>query len=269
VGVADGGHVHAHQLELGAHVGAEEFLVMAVQQVVAGDIGHAVAGRDQPVNLVVPQRAFANGVNVFVAGAADVVDGDAAARADGEAGRLGQFVTRADTGGEQDHVRFQHLAVGELHGVTAGFAVHDFLGVALGVDADAQRFDLAAQQAAAAVINLHRHQPGREFDDMGLQAQVLQRLGGFQPQQAAAHHHAHLRLGGGIANGFQVFNGAVDQAAFAVVARHRRHEGIGAGGQHQLVALLFKRRLIPLSLKKSPFTSDRSSAVFPEKYADR
>ena len=64
-------------------------------------------------------------------------------------------------------------------------AIFDALGVLLGVDADAQRFDLAAQQLAATFIDLHRHQTWGEFNDMGFQAQVGQCLGRFQAQQEA------------------------------------------------------------------------------------
>ena len=50
------------------------------------------------------QRALADGEDVRVAGAAGVVDDDAAALADGEADVAGQLVARPDAGGEDDHV---------------------------------------------------------------------------------------------------------------------------------------------------------------------
>jgi hypothetical protein len=75
----------------------------------------------------------------------------------------------------------------------------------------AQALDLAAQHAAAAFVHLHRHQARGELHHMGFQAQVAQGLGAFQPQQAAAHHHARAGLAPR-RHGFQVFDGAVDEA---------------------------------------------------------
>jgi hypothetical protein len=83
---------------------------------------------------------------------------------------------------------------------------------------------------------------------------------------------------------FQVFDGAVDEAAGALAARDRRHEGSRTGGEHQLVvgqhlavgqgdglrgavdlattfAFSFRSRLV--RSKKPGATSDRSSAEVP------
>ena len=53
----------------------------------------------------------------------------------------------------------------------------------------------------------------------GFQAHVAQGLGAFQPQQAAANHHARAGLGPRGLHGFQVFDGAVHSGG-AVAPRH-------------------------------------------------
>ena len=64
--------------------------------------------------------------------------------------------------------------------------------VLLRVHRHAQRLDLRAQHAPAAVVDLHRHQARREFDHVGLEVHVAQRLGAFEAQQAAADDHAAI-----------------------------------------------------------------------------
>ncbi|MNS61706.1 hypothetical protein D3C72_947390 [compost metagenome] len=235
VRVADAGHVHAHQLELGAQIGAGEGGVVLAGDVAGGHAGHVVARCDEAEGLFVPRRAFADGVDVAVAGAAVAVDRHAAARAHGQQALARQFVARTDAGGEHDHVGLQVRAVGEHHAVPRARAVDDLHRVAAGVHVQAQRLDAAAQCTAAAFVDLHGHQARRELDHVRFQAHVAQRLGALQAQQAAAHHHAAARPGAAGLHGVQVLDGAVDKTVRPVAARHGRHEGVGAGGQHQLV----------------------------------
>jgi hypothetical protein len=145
---------------------------------------------DQAEDLAVPQRAFADGVDGRVGGEAAVVDDDAAPVAHLQARLARQFVTRADAGGEDDHVGFQVRAVFEIHAMGVLLAIDDLDRVLLRMGGHAQFLDLLAQHAAAAFIDLHRHQARREFDHVGFQLQVAQGLGAFQAQQAAADHHA-------------------------------------------------------------------------------
>ena len=76
---------------------------------------------------------------------------------------------------------------------------------------DAQRLDARAQQPAAALVDLHGHEPRRELDHVGREAEVLQRLRRFEAQQAAADHHAARGVLAGLADGLEVFDGAVDE----------------------------------------------------------
>ena len=83
----------------------------------------------------------------------------------------------------------------------------------------AERVNFTPQHLRAALVQLHRHQARREFDYMGLQPKLAQRVGRLQPQQAAADHHAApaaARAGG---DGVEIVQCAVDES----------------GGEHQPV----------------------------------
>ncbi len=84
-------------------------------------------------------------------------------------------------------------AVGELDPLDAAVAV-DCFGRLVQMDADAERFDLLHQNPRARIVDLPRHQPRGELDDVGFQAEIVRRLGRFESQQPAADHRAPLRL---------------------------------------------------------------------------
>ena len=102
---------------------------------------------------------------------------------------------------------------------------------------DPEALDVAQEGGAAALVELHRHQPRRELHDVGLEPELQERVGGLQAEQAAADDHAAGHVGpvGGGGDGLQVVDGPVDEAPGTVVARHRRDERAGAGGEHQPV----------------------------------
>ena len=114
-------------------------------------------------------------------------------------------------------------------------AVDDLERVLLGMHLHPERLDLVPQHPTAALVDLDRHQPRRELDHMGLQPQVAQRLGAFEPEQAAADHDAGLGAGAAGRHRLQVLDRPVDEAVGTLASRHRRHERRRAGGQHQLV----------------------------------
>ena len=60
-------------------------------------------------------------------------------------------------------------------------------------DVQAERLDVAAQGAAAAVVELHRHQARRELDDGGPQTQQAQGVRRLQAEQPAADDDARPR----------------------------------------------------------------------------
>ncbi len=111
----------------------------------------------------------------------------------------------------------------------------DFLGGTRQVHADTQRLDARLQRRAAGIVQLHRHQPRGELDHVGFQAERLECVGRFQAEQASADHHTAACAGCGRANAVEILEGAVDQPRVAFGTGNRRHEGVGAGGQDQLV----------------------------------
>ena len=77
-------------------------------------------------------------------------------------------------------------AVGERHALDLAVA-EDFLRVLVQVDLHAQGVSiLPTQRLRAGVVDLARHQPRGELDDVRLQAEVVGRLGRLQPEQTAA-----------------------------------------------------------------------------------
>ncbi|MNQ37592.1 hypothetical protein D3C85_511420 [compost metagenome] len=235
VRVADGADIHAQQLELGGHVGARERRFGGAAKLGRDDARHLVAGRHQAEHGAAPGRAFADGVDAFVAAAAMAVDGDAAALGQRQSGLARQIHLRPDAGREHDQVGFQRRAFGKAHAVAILRAGLDVLRGARQMHAHAQRFDAGLQRGAAGFVELHRHQARRKLHNVRFQVQRLEGVGGLQPQQAAAHDHAAPRAAGGLADQVQVVDAAIHQARRAFGPGDGRHEGIGAGGQHQFV----------------------------------
>src|SRR5882762_6566597 len=173
VRVADRTYIHAHELELGAHVGAEELRALLARHVPRGDLRHLVARRNQPIDAAVPLRALAESVDVRVAGLAMIIHHDAAALADRKSGCPSEPITRANARGEHGDVRFQRGAVGEQQLVAASGAADDLLRLPGNVYRYAQCFDLTAQQPPARVVELHGHQTRCKLHHMSLQAKIV------------------------------------------------------------------------------------------------
>ncbi len=189
-----------------------------------------IAGGHQTEDTVVPEGAFTNGEDVFVRGLAEVVHGNTAALTHGQVGLACQFILRANTGGEQDQVGIQVTAVSKVHAQFGFVAVNDFLGVLAGVNLHAQFFNFGAQHFAATFVYLHRHQARCKFNHVGFQSEVFQRLGRFQTKQTAPDDHANATFGCGGFNGFQVFDGSVNQTFGAILAWNRWYKRIGSRG---------------------------------------
>jgi len=234
VGIADGTHIHPHQLELGGHVGTRE-ATLAAAQAGHGGPGHLVAGGHQPEDAALPERAFADGEDGGIRAVAAVVDADAAALADAQPGLPGQAVGGSNAGREQQHVGLQVRAILEAQPVTGLLPILDALGGLLHQHLDPERPDLVPQHGAAALVELHRHQPGGELHHPGAEPEQAQGVGRLQPEQTAADHHAAAGAGAGIADGGEISQGAIDEAAGPLMAGDGRHEGDRAGRQHQSV----------------------------------
>jgi len=238
VGVAERGDVDAEQLELGGHVGAGEGAV-APEERVHHDLGHRVAGRDQAVHHAARCRALADREDVLVAGAAVLVDEDAAALGDGQLGGAAERVLGTDAGREDDDVDVEGLAVLERQTGRPARPVRaeDGLGHRAGVHGEAEALDVPGEGAAAGRVDLDRHQPGRQLDDVGLQTELAQGVGRLQAQQSAADHGTGPRPPGRLPDRLEVLDGAVDEDVLEIAARDRRDERVGARRQHQLVVV--------------------------------
>ena len=130
---------------------------------------------------------LADGEDVRVGGPQRVVHDDAAARADLQAAGAGQLVAGPDARRDDDHVDVEPPAVGERQAFDLAVA-EEFPRVLAQVDLDAHPLDLVEQRPRARVVDLARHQPRGELDDVRLQPEVADRLGGLQAEQAAADH---------------------------------------------------------------------------------
>ena len=154
--------------------------------------------------------------------------------------RLGQRRVGADTHRHHHQVGGLLGAVLEPDGLDAaalavGAVTHQFLGVSPKAERQAACLQRLAQQAASHIVELAVHQPGVHVHHRHLHAAQHQAVGGLQAQQAAANHHRVLVCLGGFDHGLGVGNVAVGDHTFQVIARHRQHEGFGAGAQQQAV----------------------------------
>ena len=190
-------HVDAEQLELGGHVGAGE-RTRAVEQRVDDDLGHRVAGRDQAVHPPARRRALADREDVRVGGAALLVDQHAAALGDLEPGRPGPAASRGRMPAENTTTSASiGLAVGERRArSTAPVARRRPPSVAAPVCTVTPSCSMwRTRVRAAGLVELHRHQPRRHLDDVGLQAELDQGVGGLEAEQPAADHRADACAG--------------------------------------------------------------------------
>ena len=142
-----------------------------------------------------------------------------------------------------------------------GFAVFDARGVLAGVDDDAERFDARAQQPAAAFVDLHGHEPWCELDDIGREAEILERLRGFETEQSAADDDAARGVRARVADRFEVFDRAIDEDSRTFASRDRRHERRGAGREHQDVVFVFRAALRRDALVDAIDRGDRIARV--------
>ncbi len=125
-------------------------------------------------------------------------------------------------------------AVGELDALDLAVA-EDRLGVGLGDDLDAARFDRPLQEVAGRRIELALHQGRHQVQDGDVHAARVEPGRGLEPEQAAADHHRLAARLGGEQHGVDVVEIAIGEHAGKVVAGHRNDERHRAGGDDQLV----------------------------------
>ena len=182
------------------------------------------------------QRHLSNGEDSLVARLQQVVDGNAAALADLDPALASQVVSRTNSGGDEDHPHVQFRAVGEHHFLDFALA-HDFLRRLPQVDLHSQRFDFSHEQPRTSVVHLARHEARGELDHMRFQPQVESRLGGFEPQQAAADDGRLFDFLGIGQDAFQVVERAIQENSQFIDAGDWRNKWKGSRGEHDLVIL--------------------------------
>ena len=129
-------------------------------------------------------RALADRPDVRVGGAAPLVDQDPAALGEVEPGRPGQRVAGADAGGEDDDLRVDRVRVLEREPGDPAVLAEHLAGRGARVDGEPELLDVPAQGRATGVVDLHRHQPRRHLDHVGLEAELRQRVGGLETRAA-------------------------------------------------------------------------------------
>ena len=136
---------------------------------------------------------FADGEDVGIGGLQPVVDHHAAALADGQAA-LRASSSRGRMPAETMTMSTSSVcAVVEHHAARRLPSPSTSLVALLRWTWTPSASILLHQHPRAGVVDLPRHQPRGELDDVRFQAQVVRRLGRFQAQQAAADDRAPLR----------------------------------------------------------------------------
>ena len=242
--VADAGDGDAEQLQLGREVHRPE--LRDPRRVEAADLGgevlgrhpgHLVAGSHQAEGPSVEGCDLTDRQHVRVARAHPPVDGDPAALGDLQPAVTSQCVTGADSRGEHDQVDRERVVTVEAQRHRVIGRVLDGERASTQVDPDADRLDAGAQRPSAALVELDRHEPRSELDDVGLEPQVVQGVGGFESEQPAAHDDSRRHSGSGRRrpDRRQVVDGAVHVAPRPVAALHRGDERERARRQHEPV----------------------------------
>jgi hypothetical protein len=192
----------------------------------------------QAVHLAAVLGALADGVDVGVVGAQLVVDDDAAldlqARQDADVG------VRPDAGGDDEEVGLDLPAVGQPHTADA-VAADDLGGEDVQVHGDAEGLDAPLEDRAGLGVELHVHQVGHGVHELDVQPVALQRPGGLQPEQAAAHDDGAPAAAGrgehrpGLVDRAEAVDAGEQVAVVGADALHGRDERVAAGGEHQVV----------------------------------
>jgi hypothetical protein len=191
--IAEAGHVDAEQFELGGHVGLGKLRGTA-EQAVRDDLCAGVAGADEAVAPALDRGHFADRIDAAISCGAGEIGEYAAALGDLETGFAGQLVARTHARRKDHHAGFDDGAVTQRHQDRSTLAGLDRGRADADVDVDAQLSDHPAQQRAACLVELLRHQPRGHLDYVGVQSERTQRIGGFESEQAAANDHSGRRM---------------------------------------------------------------------------
>src|SRR5699024_60088 len=169
----------------------------AAEEAVDDDLRHRVAGRHEAQARPADARDLTDRPDAGDAGAARVVDDDAAARADLELHRAAELVTGPHARRQDDDVDVEPPTVGEVEasdGARAARGAHPG-GRRVAADRDPEVVDEPLERLAAAEVDLRAHQVRGELDDGRLGAERVQGARRLEPEQPAADHGSADRAG--------------------------------------------------------------------------
>ena len=241
--VAHDRQVHPQHLELcGDPDATEGCLGVLAGQLLRQDAGLFPQGRHQPEQLAPVLGALADGIDVAVVPAGQVVlDDDAVLHV--EPGLLRQVDIGPDPGRHDNHVALQFLAVLEFQAAdgSAREGRVDGLGQLVQVDVQAQPFQGLLQHRPGRGVQLAVHQVIAQVGYVDLQAPFQQSPGSFQAQQSAADNHHPARRRGMINHGLAVLQRAErehpvpHESVLVVHVVDGWEKGRAARGDYQLV----------------------------------
>ncbi len=176
--------------------------------------------------------AFADRVNVGIAGVQMVVDDHAAIAF--ESGRLGKNGIGADANRHDDDVSRQDAPVLELDAGDFSLS-QDGLGIGGGVDFDAALKNGLLEQIAGVGIELALHQCRHQMHDRNLHALERQTRRRFEAEQSTADDHGMAAFFGRLMHERDVVEIAEGHHALEIGAGNRNDERLRTGGDDQLV----------------------------------
>ncbi len=179
-------------------------------------------------------HTLAHCVDARIEGLQGVVDHDAPLAV--QPGGFGQLHVGTDAHRHHHQVGRDLAAVLEAHAGHAPLA-EDRLGLGLHQKLQAALLQRGLEQVGGRLVELALHQDVHEVDHGHVHAVLLQAVGRFQAEQAAADHHRLLVVAGALQHDLHVADVAEADHPFQVVSRHRDDEGVGAGGKQQPVVL--------------------------------
>ena len=136
-------------------------------------------------------HAFADAVDARVAGAELIVDENRAVANDAVFRR--EFLVRANSGGDHDHVGGDFAAIGELHAGDSGMS-EKLLRARRSECGDAEFLDRLLEDFPTRFIELHAHEPRSHLDDGHAHVVRHQAFCGFQAKQSAADDNRRLAI---------------------------------------------------------------------------
>ena len=202
----------------------------------AGNAGGGNGGlleprRNQPVDVSVVLRTFADRIDRRIGRLHRIVDGDAVS--DRDAGVARQLDVGTDAGADDRRVAGDGLA-GRQHDALDPAGAGDGLDRTAGAHLEAHGADFFRQHLAGAAVDLARHQAVFVLDDDGLDVAKRHAARRFEAEQAAADHDGAARADAARDQLFNVVEIAEAEDARQFAAGDRRDVRARSEAEHQV-----------------------------------